>query len=125
MKKFIVAFSTILFLFTFSSCKKENLSTPTLVGKWKLSKYIYKVNSITVETYNGQSTDYVDFKTNNTYESSFDGEKETGTYSISGSTVKIDGDDYKIENLTTSSVTLSSKYVELGTTLEDFIYLVK
>lgn len=99
--------STIILLLTVTviSCKKEN--TISLVGVWKVKTIVEKQNGVTTWTYNGVSADYVNFKTNGFAEVRIDGSSEDVPYTVVGNIVKIDGDDWNIQNLTKSSVTLA------------------
>lgn len=87
-----------------TSCSKSS-SSPTLVGKWKVVSLVYKTSTFS-DTYTGLTGDYMDFKTNGYVESSLDGDLITYTYSINGSNVIIDGDNFAITTLTTSAATL-------------------
>ncbi len=103
MKKLLL-FAMLLATVAMTSCSKSS-SKPTLVGKWKLTSYVYKVGTFT-ETYTGLSGDYMDFKSNGIVETNLDGDKTTADYSIEGSNVTVDGLTYSITNLTTSAATL-------------------
>ena len=119
---------TIVFATTFLSCSKDETSTSSIVGKWKTEKFDYYENGqfqgtdITVED-NSNCPDYVEFKTNGSYESI---EKdancasmvdESGTYVLNGTTLtynsssssnivtvtSLTATDLKIEFIETSS----------------------
>lgn len=111
MKKLLfilIAFLSIIFV----SCQKD--SPASLVGKWKVKSGFEKENNVTTSSYVGQAADYVDFKSNGFVEEYIDGSLDEMPYTINGNTVTIDGENWTIQNLTKSSVTLN--YLEISGT---------
>ncbi len=121
MKKLLL-FAMLLATVAMTSCSKSS-STPTLVGKWKLTSYVYKVGTFT-ETYTGVAADYVEFKSNGTAISFIDGETRNSSYTISGSNLNMDGQTYSI-SLSSSTATLYYTELVSGTRYEETINLRK
>ena len=93
-----------------AACKKDNAKDPTLVAKWTLVNTVYKVyiggSMVYSDDTPGNGTT-VDFQSNGTVVAKDAGGSSTSTnYTITGSTVTIDGDTYEIKDLTHSNVTL-------------------
>lgn len=124
MKKFSSLFWIVLSLFTFVSCEKDTVE-PTLVGRWKVQKVDYKENGQLSSSYTGQPADFVEFKANGTLDSQVDGTAESLPYTINGNNVTIDGDQFKINELTTTKASLYNENVNLGIRYESYIYLIK
>ena len=130
----LVAFVTL----GLSSCSSDdnsndNNTTASLVGKWEFSQKGYIVDNIeTLQPYShttGCGKDYIEFKSNNTfedlwYENSGTGcisESENGTWSQSGTTITtiyLGGSPETIEVVTLDATTLKVKdtYLEDGQT---------
>ena len=109
MKK-ILLFAMLLSTVVMTSCSKDS-AKPTLVGKWQLVSYDYKIGTISAPI-NVTAADYVEFKTNGTVLTNISGQSKSVPYSINGSNVTIDGDLYTITTLTSSNATL---YITSGT----------
>lgn len=103
MKKLL--FALVLVTIGMSSCSKD--AATTLVGKWKLVSIVMK-SSVYNNTISGTSADYVDFKTNKTVETYFQGDLSTTSYSINGNSLEIDGQNFTINTLTSSIAVLYS-----------------
>lgn len=110
--KNLLFFTALLLSTAFFSCKKD--SPATLQGKWKVKSAFEKENGTTVYSYVGQSVDYIDFKSNGFVEQYIDGDLDELPYTINGNIVIVDGDNWTIQNLTKSSVTLN--YLEVSGT---------
>lgn len=115
MKKFfsLGLIATVLAVFTFSSCSKDD--DDSIVGQWKLETMKLEGNGVSIsfsaEEMGG--TDIIEFKSDGTYVSTSvdeDGDKEVvkGKYSVNGSVLTAtfdDGDSEKI-NFSVSGNTL-------------------
>jgi hypothetical protein len=121
MKNLLSIFILLLAVIVIS-CQKE--STVSLLGMWKVKTIAEKQNGLTIWSYNGVSADYINFKTNGTAEISVDSSFEVVPYTIVGNIAKIDGDDWNIQNLTKSTVTLAHSET-IGTNSYASIYYLE
>jgi hypothetical protein len=115
MKKFfsLGLIATVLAVFTFSSCSKDD--DDSIVGKWKLETMKIEGSGVSMSVNVAElgGSDIIEFKSDGTYVSTSvdeDGDTEvvTGTYSVSGSVITAifsDGDSSKI-NFSLSGNTL-------------------
>ncbi len=126
MKKinFLLVAIIALATFSFSSCKKDDASTPTLLGKWKIASEIIKENGVTIESIPGGANDYIDFKSSNMVESMQDGILTTSSYMLNGNQLTIDGDMYTVV-FTATNCTITYTYTDNNVTYTDIINLIK
>ncbi len=133
MKKFIFI---LPILFLFMGCPPDDGDEPqtySIVAKWKFVKQEYYENNTLVDTeieeQNDNCPDYVEFKSNNTFETVYHDENcipeidESGTYVYSNNTLSTTS-SVETYNLTVSSLTdteliLEEVYTENGITFRD------
>jgi len=99
----LILFFTSLFI----SCSKGDSTPATLKGNWSVNTVIEKENGRIIDTYNGISSDYLNFKTNGILAYNIDGEIDEVPYSINGNIVTIDSEDYTMTGLSSKTVTLT------------------
>ena len=130
MKRFFIVLAMLALLnSTFTSCKKDAVTTSspiTLVGKWKLISSIEKKNGVVTSTYTGLPTDYIDFKVNGLVEDSQNGViTQEGSYSISGNTVTVAGNMLYTLTLNATNCTMIHTEVQAGVTIDMITNLQK
>ena len=120
---------SLLAIMLLAACKKDNPKDPSLVAKWTLVNTVYKMYMGGAMVFSddtpGNGTT-VDFQSNGTVVAKETGGNATSTtYTITGSTVTIDGDQYEIKGLTHSNVTLYRRDGSGGDYDEETINLKK
>jgi len=115
MKKIILSavFGT-LFLTACDKNGPEPPPAPSLIGKWGVVNILDKeVDNGTIvynDNYTGQTSDYMEFKSDNTLSFSIDGFNLIINYKLlPGNKVEISGDTLTIQSLTANSATLYQK----------------
>ena len=115
MKKIIFAsvFAT-LFVTACHKDKPEPPPAPSLIGKWGVVNILEKeIDNGTIvynDNYTGQTSDYMEFKSDNTLSFSIDGFNLIINYKLlPGNKVEISGDTLTIQSLTANSAILYQK----------------
>jgi len=115
MKKIILAsvFAT-LFVTACTKDKPVQPPAPSLIGKWGVVNILEKeIDNGTViynDNYTGQTSDYMEFKSDNTLSLYIDGLNVIINYKLlPGNKVEISGDTLTIQSLTANSATLYQK----------------
>ncbi|HWR32456.1 MAG TPA: lipocalin family protein [Chitinophagaceae bacterium] len=127
MKKLIIFSFSVLLL---ASCKKNeektcNLNSASVTGSYKITSVKYKADASSPETdyYNQFFTevcerdDIITLNANGTYTFIDGGVKcippgdDTGTWSLSGNTITVDGGSSNVDNFNCSTMTISSSDV--------------
>ena len=140
MKKLFIIASALLV--AFSSCKKDdpaptcNLDNNGILGSYKITSILYKANTATPEVdifalYDGcQKDDILTMLSNGTYTITEGAttctptNADSGTWSLSGSTLTLDGTDPgTVSNFSCSGFTLTQTFAATGETTK--ITLVK
>jgi len=140
MKKLFFLTSAILLLFAVQSCKKDSTPTSDLIGTWtsdeitlsatvngktllqyymdefdltaaEAQSYVDMVNSI-MEDYFPQNMT-IQFKSDNTYTSTTDGEPDNGTWSMSSDEKKLTTDPGTADQLILDVIELTSDKLHL------------
>lgn len=131
MKKIILAsvFAT-LFVTACDRDKPEQPSTPSLIGKWGVVNILEKEvdNGAIVynDNYTGQSSDYMEFKSDNTLSIYIDGFSLIINYKLlPDNKVEISGDILTIQSLTANSATLYQKYDNGPNSFDETTYSLK
>ena len=115
MKKVLLFTTTILLSLFFLSCKKDKAETVAqkLQHQWTIENIINNYHDASGDdlvTTQGKPSDFINFNSNGTYASHFDGFDNTGTYSLINDTeVSIDGDTSTITTLTDKKLELYSR----------------
>ncbi|MEY4586209.1 MAG: hypothetical protein RIT05_627 [Bacteroidota bacterium] len=122
MKK-IIFFLLAIGMLSISSCKKEKTPPPSLVGKWTLKSVLAKDGATVTLNYTGVAGDYMDFKTTGSVEMKVGTSLFNFPYTISGSTVTIDGDPYQIQTLTANAAVLYFTKTTAGVKSEETVTL--
>jgi hypothetical protein len=122
MKK-IIFFLLAIGVLSISSCKKEKIPPPSLVGKWTVKRVLAKQGATVTLDYTGLAGDYMDFKTTGSVEMKFGTSLSNYPYTISGSTVTIDGDPYQIQTLTANAAVLYYTITTAGVKSEETVTL--
>ena len=131
MKKIILAlvFGT-LFL---TACNKNNPElppAPSLIGKWGVVNILEKeIDNGTIvynDNYTGQTSDYMEFKSDNTLSFSIDGFNLIINYKLlPNNKVEISGDTLTIQSLTANSATLYQKDDNGSNSFDETTYNLK
>ena len=131
MKKIILAsvFAT-LFVTACDRDKPVQPPTPSLIGKWGVvsvhEKEIYNGAVVYDDTYTGQSSDYMEFKNDNTVSFMIDGFGLILNYKLlPGNKLEISGDTLTIQSLTANSATIYEKYDNGPNSFDETTYTLK
>jgi hypothetical protein len=136
MKKLSVLFVAALALgMSFVSCDKDDDKDAAIEGKWYFSKlaYTYGTTAIPeIDFPNACSTkkDFIELKTGGvSIEGSYDSEcvldQYTSTWSKSGNTLVLDGENFEILSLTNTTIKVKSSYTEEGETVSEVTTLTR
>lgn len=120
MIKKLMALSAAVVLI-FAACKKNQSDSEKILGRWKVeSSLLVDVNNgVTVSnTYTGQPSDYIDFRTDGKVYTSVNGNLDTSFYSVANSRVTFTDNNppatvtvFDIRNLSNSTLQLYNKNV--------------
>ena len=131
MKKIILSavFGT-LFLTACDKNGPEPPPAPSLIGKWGVVNILDKeVDNGTIvynDNYTGQTSDYMEFKSDNTLSFSIDGFNLIINYKLlPGNKVEISGDTLTIQSLSANSATLYQKDDTGSNSFEETTYNLK
>jgi hypothetical protein len=126
MKKvFLFTTAIILLTLVFSSCKKDKAQTTAqkVQHNWNFVSVIDNSHDATgddITTTNGVSGDFMNFVSNGTISSQFDGEASGGIYTIPNDTeILIDGQTFTIKTLTDTQFVLYIKDVISATDYDE------
>jgi len=131
MKKIILSavFGT-LFLTACDKNGPEPPPAPSLIGKWGVVNILDKeVDNGTIvynDNYTGQTSDYMEFKSDNTLSFSIDGLNLIINYKLlPGNKVEISGDTLTIQSLTANSAILYQKDDNGSNSFDETTYSLK
>ena len=129
MKKIILA-SVFATLFVTACHKDPPAPAPSLIGKWGVVNILDKeVDNGTIvynDNYTGQTSDYMEFKNDNTLSLFIDGSGFIINYKLlPNNKVEISGDTLTIQSLTANSVTLYQKDDTGSNSFEETTYNLK
>jgi len=131
MKKIILAsvFAT-LFLTACDKDKPEPPLAPSLIGKWGVvsvhEKEIFNGSVVYDDNYMGQSSDYMEFKNDNTLSVFIDGFGLILNYKLlPGNKLEISGDTLTIQSLTANSATIYEKFDNGPNSFDETTYTLK
>ena len=129
MKKIILA-SVFATLFVTACHKDPPAPAPSLIGKWGVVNILDKeVDNGTIvynDNYTGQTSDYMEFKNDNTLSFFIDGFGLIINYKLlSNNKVEISGDTLTIQSLTANSATLYHKDENGVNSYEETTYNLK
>ena len=129
MKKIILA-SVFATLFVTACHKDPPAPAPSLIGKWGVVNILDKeVDNGTIvynDNYTGQTSDYMEFKNDNTLSLFIDGSGFIINYKLlPNNKVEISGDTLTIQNLTANSATLYQKDDNGTNSFEETTYNLK
>jgi len=131
MKKIILAsFFATLFLTACDKNGPEPPPAPSLIGKWGVVNILDKeVDNGTIvynDNYTGQTSDYMEFKTDNTLSFFIDGFGLIINYKLlPNNKVEISGDTLTIQSLTANGATLYQKDDTGSNSFEETTYNLK
>ncbi|MEP6927235.1 MAG: hypothetical protein ABI834_06335 [Ginsengibacter sp.] len=118
MKKvFLFATTVILLASVLSSCKKDKAETTAqkVQHNWTIVNEIDNFHDASgdhIDTINGVAGDFINFNSNGTVTSHFDGSDDSGNYSLLNDTqISINGLTFTIKTLTDSQLVLYVKDV--------------
>jgi len=131
MKKIILSavFGT-LFLTACDKNGPEPPPAPSLIGKWGVVNILEKeIDNGTVvynDNYTGQTSDYMEFKSDNTVSFFIDGFGLILNYKLlPGNKLEISGDTLTIQSLTANSATIYEKYDNGPNSFDETTYTLK
>ena len=129
MKKIILA-SVFATLFVTACHKDPPAPAPSLIGKWGVVNILDKeVDNGTIvynDNYTGQTSDYMEFKNDNTLSLFIDGSGFIINYKLlPNNKVEISGDTLTIQSLTANSATLYQKDDNGANSYEETTYSLK
>lgn len=120
MKNIRLAAIALAVVASVSSCDKDDNAKPSTLSKiqakWGIQNILLDFDgTVDDSTYTGVSADYIDFRTDSKVYSQVNNEKDTSAYKlVNDSTLVIDTDTARIQQLSGSQFVITETNTELG-----------
>jgi hypothetical protein len=136
MSKLSVLFVAALALgMSFVSCDKDDDKDAAIEGKWYFSKIAYTIGTDAIPEIDypnacSSKKDFIELKTgavsiDGSYDDNCVLDQSTSTWSKSGNTLVLDGENFEILSLTDTTIKLKQSYTEAGETVSVGITLTR